>query len=151
MDSSIYFSEGPSAPRMRWLPAMSGRLWPSRNSLRQRRWSPNDRRNLEPHGRTNLRGYEPARRGYCPGLRYLLALCPDDLERCADHARRPAHHQQRNQHRGQHYRPVFGIFIIVAGGLADQFGRVKLTNIGLAGLLRLNVRTFEAEVRTRVL
>jgi DHA2 family multidrug resistance protein-like MFS transporter len=25
-----------------------------------------------------------------------------------------------------------GIFIVVAGGLADQFGRVKLTNIGLA-------------------
>jgi len=24
-----------------------------------------------------------------------------------------------------------GIFIVVAGGLADQFGRVKLTNIGV--------------------
>ena len=33
-----------------------------------------------------------------------------------------------------------GIFIVVAGGLADRFGRVKLTNVGLALSARANQR-----------
>lgn len=61
---------------------------------------------LKTHHPANLRGYEPADPGHCPARRYLLALCPDHLERRADHARRSAHHQQREQHRGQYHSTV---------------------------------------------
>ena len=59
--------------------------------------------------------------GNCPGGRYLLALCPDDLERRADHARRPALTNSESNIAVSITALFSGIFIVVAGGLADQF------------------------------